>query len=561
MKNIPIGEVLKEYGYITQEQLQSALDYQSEHKNLRIGAVLLQLGYVTDKQVVEALAQRMGLKTVDLARVTLSADVVAKIPRALAAKYCILAVRANGQVLTVVTNDPLNFYGLEDIRQITGMSLEILLSERVPLEKAIDYYYAEVGARQAAVSANESSQEKAAVDEFSVDMRLADGEEEDAPIIRLLNSLVQRGISTNASDIHIEPFETQTIVRMRIDGAIVPYVILQRALQQPLIARIKIMSNLDIAEHRLPQDGHFRVLLENENINVRVSILPTAFGEKAVLRILANNARVIYAEQLGMNQEAYARFAPLLRRPNGIIYITGPTGSGKTTTLYMVLSQLAERQANIVTIEDPVEKNVAGVNQTQVNNIAGLTFEAGLRSLLRQDPDIIMVGETRDGETASISVRAAITGHLVLSSLHTNDAVSALVRLADMGVEQYLIASSVIGLVAQRLMRKLCPHCCRAEEPTPEERIMLGDKIPKVMRAVGCPQCNNTGYRDRVAIHEIVSIDKELRRLIVNHASVEEMQEYAIRVQGMKPLRQSALELVYQGQTTVEELMKVAYFE
>lgn len=559
MKNIPIGEVLKEYGYITQEQLQSALDYQREHRNLRVGQILLELGFVSDKQVVEALAQRMNLKTVDVSQLNINPEVVAKIPRALATKYHILAVGLSGQVLTVVTNDPLNFYALEDIRQITGLSLEILLSEQAPLDKAIEYYYAEVGARQAAVSANKSSQDRV-VDEFSVDMRLADGEEEDAPIIRLLNSLVQRGISTNASDIHIEPFDGQTTVRMRIDGVIVPYVTLQRALHQPLIARIKIMSNLDIAEHRLPQDGHFRVLLENENINVRVSILPTVFGEKAVLRILANNARVSYAEQFGMDDEAFARFKPILRNPNGIVYITGPTGSGKTTTLYMVLAMLSQRQANISTIEDPVEKNLPGINQTQVNPVAGLTFESGLRSLLRQDPDIIMVGETRDGETASISVRAAITGHLVLSTLHTNDAVSSLLRLADMGVERYLIASSVVGLVAQRLMRKVCPHCARRDVPTPEECVMLGVKAPQVMRAVGCPQCNNTGYRDRIAVHEIVNIDREMRRLIVAGATNEELYDHAVNVQKMKPLRQSAIELVLRGITTPEELLKITYF-
>lgn len=360
------------------------------------------------------------------------------------------------------------------------------------------------------------------------------GDDEEVPIIHLLNSLVERAIKSNASDIHIEPFERETKVRMRIDGVILEYVTLQRNVHQSLIARIKIMANLDIAEKRIPQDGHFRVRTEEGYVNIRVSLMPTVYGEKAVLRVLASSVPLDYAGQFGMDDYSYRQFLPVLSSSNGIIYITGPTGSGKSTTLYMILEYLSSRMVNVSTIEDPVEKNVPGVNQTQVNNVAGLTFDVGLRALLRQDPDIIMVGETRDGETAGTSVRAAITGHMVLSTLHTNDAVSSIVRLADMGVETYLIANSLTALVAQRLVRKVCPNCAGKMETTEEERKILGEDVHTVWRGMGCHQCNHTGYKGRTAVHEILTIDANIRRMISNHATVEEITKYAVEHQGMQ---------------------------
>ena len=401
MKNVRIGDILIEYGYITADQLDKALAYQKEHPELRIGQALQALGFVSEKQVLEALAKRLGLRTVDFAALTVDDRAVEKLPRELAVKYTMLVIGENGPLLTLAVNDPLNYYGIEDIRQLTGRDLEIVLAEEEPLKRAISYYYAEISARRAARSANDTFTGTAAGDELAIDMTVAG--DDDAPIIRLLNSLVQRASTTGASDIHIEPFEQGTVVRMRVDGVMVKCTDLQRAAHQPLIARIKIMSNLDIAEHRIPQDGHFRARLDNGlDVNVRVSILPTVFGEKAVLRLLASNARIQHAGQFGMDDETFHRFLPLLDRPNGIIYLTGPTGSGKTTTLYMVLESLSQRMVNISTVEDPVERNLQHINQTQVNPIAGLTFESGLRALLRQDPDIIMVGETRDAETASI---------------------------------------------------------------------------------------------------------------------------------------------------------------
>ena len=560
MKNVRIGDILIEYGYITADQLDKALAYQKEHPELRIGQALQALGFVSEKQVLEALAKRLGLRTVDFAALTVDDRAVEKLPRELAVKYTMLVIGENGPLLTLAVNDPLNYYGIEDIRQLTGRDLEIVLAEEEPLKRAISYYYAEISARRAARSANDTFTGAAAGDELAIDMTVAG--DDDAPIIRLLNSLVQRASTTGASDIHIEPFEQGTVVRMRVDGVMVKCTDLQRAAHQPLIARIKIMSNLDIAEHRIPQDGHFRARLDNGlDVNVRVSILPTVFGEKAVLRLLASNARIQHAGQFGMDDETFHRFLPLLDRPNGIIYLTGPTGSGKTTTLYMVLESLSQRMVNISTVEDPVERNLQHINQTQVNPIAGLTFESGLRALLRQDPDIIMVGETRDAETASISVRAAITGHMVFSTLHTNDALSSIVRLKDMGVEPYMIANSVVGLVAQRLMRQVCPNCARQVPVTDAERTLLGEDVPFVRRGAGCPQCSGTGYRGRIAIHELVFIDKQLRRMIVSGATQEEMTAYARKTQNMRSLRQSAVQLVRDGVTTPEELLKITYYE
>lgn len=553
-KNVPIGEVLKEHGYITEEQIAKAVAYQKENRGKRFGAILIEMGFVTEEQMLEALAARLNLKKVELDRLTVDSAAVEKIPRQLAEKYLILGVKYQGNVLTVVVNDPLDFYGLEDIRQTTGCELSLLLAGKRALSKAIAYYYADISAKQASRQANASIEETA-----PEEMAVEDGDGE-VPVINLLNSLIERAYSTRASDIHIEPFENKTVVRMRVDGTIVEFVTLKKMLQAPLIARIKILSNLDIAERRIPQDGHFRAKVEGEQLNIRVSLIPTVFGEKAVLRLLSGNAQIDNEKTFGMDVEDYEAFCGLLQAPNGIVYLTGPTGSGKTTTLYMVLEAISREQVNISTIEDPVEKNLPRVNQMQVNPVAGLDFEDGLRALLRQDPDVIMVGETRDAQTAEISIRAAITGHRVFSTLHTNDAVSTVIRLIDMGAEPYLIANSLVGAVAQRLMRKLCPHCKRERETTEQERRLLGADVRSVQEAVGCPYCNGIGYAGRIAIHEIFRVDREIRRMITQGAVMEDMEEYAIRTQGMQRLKDSALRLVKQGTTSVEEMLKVAYY-
>ena len=554
--NLRIGEVLTEKGYVTEEQITQALTYQKGHRDKRVGQILMELGFVTENQVLEALASKLHMEIVEVAQLVVEVEAVAMVDKNLAEKNLILPVRVRDHNMTLVTNDPLNYFALEEVRQQTGCHLEILLSEEEPLKQAISYYYAEVSARKAANQANvgfaTTDPEEFAVEDL-------ENSDDEAPIIRLLNSLIERAIKTEASDIHIEPFEKETRVRMRIDGVIMEYVTIQRNIHAPLIARIKILANLDIAEKRVPQDGHFRVSLDNGNVNIRVSILPTVFGEKAVMRILAATTHLEHADHFGMDDFSYQQFRPMLNYPNGIIYITGPTGSGKSTTLYMVLDYLSGRNVNISTIEDPVEKNLPGVNQTQINPVAGLTFDIGLRALMRQDPDIIMVGETRDGETAGTSVRAAITGHVVLSTLHTNDAVSSIVRLEDMGVETYLVANSLVGLVAQRLLRKVCPNCAHEMETTEQERIFMGEDVKTVWRGTGCSYCNNTGYKGRIAVHEILAIDNTIRRMIVDHASVEEITAYAKEHQHMRTLKESGLILVKEGVTTSEELMKISY--
>lgn len=557
MKNIPIGEVLKEKGYITESQLQSALQYQKEHRGMKLGQVLMELSYVTEYQVLTALSERLQTKLVDISQEEVSIEAVSMIPKSLAQKYLVLPVELENNILRIVTNDPLNYYGMEDIRQLTGCMLVVELCAEGPLKRAIEYYYSEIETKAAASDANQSMEDEISHELDILEIRKEDG---DAPIIKLLNTLILRGNATGASDIHIEPFNERTVVRMRIDGVMVESVTLQKNIHPSLITRIKIVSNLDIAEKRLPQDGHFRAQLGAMDVNVRVSVIPTIYGEKAVLRLLSNQSVIDHKGTYGMEREDYEKFQSMLKSPNGIIYLTGPTGSGKTTTLYMVLEEMVKRPVNISTIEDPVEKNINGISQMQVNQMAGLTFESGLRALLRQDPDIIMVGETRDSETASISVRAAITGHLVFSTLHTNSAIDSIIRLQDMGLEPYMVANSVVGIVAQRLVRKVCSECAKKRKATLEEQQFLGVDVQEIAEAQGCNVCNGTGYHGRTAIHEIILVDKEVRRMISEGCTMDDIQAYALNVQKMKTLKSAGIKLVRDGVTTLEELHKVTFY-
>ena len=547
-RNLRLGELLKEYGYITDSQLSAALKYQELNSDRRIGEVLIEFGFITEKQMLKALSDRMNLTWAEVEQVALDITAAELVSKSTAIRYQILPVCMKNDILTVLVNDPLNFYGLEEVRQATGCQLEIVLAEKEPLKRAINDCYAEIEAKQAAVRANSSAHEALIITD------------REAPIISLLDSLLKRAVAARASDIHIEPFEEETHVRMRIDGALLEYVTLFKTLHSSLISRIKIISELDIAERRLPQDGHMKATINEQNTNIRVSIVPTVYGEKAVLRLLDNNSIIDNSGTFGMQQSDYNKFIGLLGAPNGIIYLTGPTGSGKTTTLYMVLEHLRKRNVNISTIEDPVEKNIAGINQMQVNTVADLTFEKGLRALLRQDPDIIMVGETRDNETAAISVRAAITGHLVLSTLHTNDACSLPVRLNDMGVEPYLLSNSLTGVVAQRLLRKVCPNCCEEVVPTDRELELLGIASAgniRLKKTKGCFKCNNTGYKGRTAVHEILAADSEVKKLIAQRAPTEDIEKYAVTIQGMTTLKSAAARLVLDGVTTFEEYMRV----
>ena len=556
IKNIPIGELLKNYGYITEEQLNTALEHQKQNRSKRLGDILIELGFVTEYQKLEALGQKLDIPVIKLDSTAADLNAVDKIPKSLAFKYNLIALREEKGSLVVVIDDPLNFFAIENIRQAVKMPIEICLAETKQISAALDYYYSELDAKEAASNAKKNITPITLAPDI-----VDDAASNEVPVVKLLNSLLARGYNTNASDIHIEPFADMINIRIRVDGTIVDYMTLSPNVHQPLIARIKILSNLDIAEKRAPQDGHFRINIESSDLNIRVSLIPTIYGEKAVLRLLALNTKIDHSNSFGMLPHNYQKMLQALQSPHGMVYMTGPTGSGKTTTLYMILEYLSRRTVNIVTVEDPVERNLAKVNQVQVNPASGLTFDSGLRSILRQDPDIIMVGETRDAETASISVRAAITGHLVLSTLHTNDATSSIIRLIDMGIPTYMIASSLVAIVAQRLVRKVCDNCAYEYEPDDTERKALGVPVEKLRRGKGCHICNNTGYKGRVAVHEMLLIDLNIRNMITAGATNEQIFEYAIKQQGMTTLRQEATDLVLNGTTTVEELLKTAYYE
>ncbi len=541
-----IGEILKELGYVTDQELKEALAYQRTHKGMRLGKAMMELELISEEQMLKALGMRLGLKLEDPSRLQVDLEAVARLPERSAQQYQVLPVRAEEGVLTVLINDPLDLYSLEDIRQTTGMDLELRLCRAEPLEQKIRYYYAEIRARRAAGEANAFRRQPG---------------EGTAPVVRLLDDLLQRARRNDASDIHIEPFADEVTVRMRIDGVMADFVTLKKELHQPLIARLKVLGKMDIAEHRLPQDGHFRVTVDGEIVNTRVSVMPAVHGEKAVIRLLSAGDRIDHKDTFGMSSRDYGLLKRMLKAPNGLIYLTGPTGSGKTTTLYMVLDELAKGPVNICTIEDPVEQELPKISQSQVNGQIGLTFETGLRALLRQDPDIIMVGETRDEETAAVSVRAAITGHLVLSTLHTNDAVSSIIRLEDMGIAPYLASASLVGIVAQRLVRKLCPRCARLAEATQEDQRLIGKKVEKVWVPTGCPACGGTGYRGRTAIHEILTIDRQIRQMIADRAPQEAILTYAVKEQQMRTLKGCGAELVEQGTTSVDELRKAVYHD
>ena len=378
--------------------------------------------------------------------------------------------------------------------------------------------------------------------------------------VELLEKLLLDGYRKSASDIHIEPREDSLMIRIRVDGMLVEHMRLELEIHPSLTARVKIISGMDIAEKRLPQDGHCKVTVDGVEMDLRASSVPTVYGEKIVLRFLNTHVHVEHEDSFGMDEENYKKVLEILKRPNGIIYITGPTGSGKTTTLYLILERLVKAPVNIMAIEDPVEKMIEGINQIQVMEQTGLTFEKGLRVIMRQDPDIIMVGETRDHETAKISVSAAITGHLVLSTLHTNDAVSAVIRMEDMGIEPYLVANSLSGVVAQRLARKVCLHCSE-KIPVSEEETALGIRTKTVRRAVGCELCNGTGYKGRVAIHEVVVIDKHIRGMIAEKRTVEEIYQYVEKKQNIRRLKADMIRLVEEGVTTIDELLRLTYGE
>jgi len=556
-KQLRLGEVLLEAGYITEEQLNQALSLQKQStEKKRLGAVLIDNNIITEDRLNTALAQRLNIKYVAMSDAPVDLDAVKLIPKAVASKHCLIAIANEQGLLRININDPLDYYAIEDVKLITHMQLDVQVCNRADIMRSISEAYSEIETKDAASGANETAGATETLGYVDIS-ETAD----DTPIVTLLNSTLYKAHSAGASDVHIEPFDEHTLFRIRVDGLIVDYLSLSVSLHNSIVARIKILAGMDIAEKRAPQDGHFRAKLEDIEINVRVSSLPTVYGEKIVMRFMGQSGALDNAGTFGMEQEDYDKMSKMLAVPHGVVYVTGPTGSGKTTTLYMIMEKLAKRNVNISTIEDPVERNLAKINQTQINPLAGLTFETGLRSILRQDPDIIMIGETRDSETASIGVRAALTGHLVMSSLHTNDSVSAVVRLIDMGVEDYLLANSLIGVLAQRLVKKICQFCYEEYTPDENEIRMLGGAHPETLaRGKGCHNCNNTGYKGRVAIHEIMVIDSTIRSMISRSAPTEEIYAYVRENNKVKFLSESLVRMVLEKKTSMEELLKLTYF-
>lgn len=558
MKNGPIGEYLVEKGLITREQLAIALEKKKTERGKLFGEIVVELGFISDIKFSQCLAEQLQVPFVDLSQTKLDTEVIMKIPEAIAKKYTVIAIGIQNRKLMVATNDPVNFYIFEDIKVISGMEVLPVLASKDQILKAIGRCYS-ARTVDTVVEAATTQYEDAAAAEAAATTDPAE-RIENAPIVKLASTIIENAFRAEATDIHIEPFKTFTRVRIRCNGDLIELMELTNAMHTALITRYKLISGMNIAEKRIPQDGRFSQEVDGVKLDVRVSSLPMVYGEKIVIRILATgDVGVRKITDLGMNDYNYKRFASMLKVPQGVVLVTGPTGSGKSTTLYAALGEIAKPNVNVVTVEDPVEKNIEGVNQCQVNTKAGMTFAAALRSILRQDPDIVMIGEMRDQETAEIAIRAAITGHLVLSTLHTNDSASTISRLVDMGVQPYMVASSLIGIVAQRLVKKICPICKKPRISTAEENELMGiDRSITIYDAVGCDKCNHTGYRGRTAIHEILLCTPEMTAIIARNAKTDEIAACA-KQNGTKLLRDNVSDLVQAGETTMDELIRVTY--
>ena len=549
-----IGEALVEAGLINNEQLDAALDIQKK-ANRRIGEVLVDLGFVTESQIIHTLEYLYHIPYIDLSTRTIERSVIALVSEGLAQKHGIIPVELENGVLSIAMADPLDFYAIDDAQIVTGYVLKIFMSTRAEIDVAINRYYGREGAEKAV----EDLQKEFSLTELSSLADLSESEVASAPVVRLVNSMISHAVKANASDIHIEPTKNELRVRFRIDGDLTEVMHSSMSAHSAIVTRIKIIGQMDIAEKRIPQDGRVEVTIDGKEIDLRLSILPTVYGEKVVLRILGSQTEAKNVEELGFTEENLEMFKKIISSPNGVILVSGPTGSGKTTTLYTVLKELNKPNVNIITVEDPVEYKMDGITQVQVNPKANLTFAAGLRSILRQDPDIILIGEIRDSETAEIAIRAAITGHLVLSTIHTNDAASSVARLVDMGIEPFLVSSAVVGIIAQRLVKCICPRCKTEYRPDHNEMMQLKLKeIQPLYKGAGCPACNFSGYQKRVAIHEVLVVTKEIRDLIDRRASIDQIKQMISRY-GTTSLRDNCRQLVLDGITTTAELARVTY--
>ena len=556
-RKMRLGDVLVNDGAITQEQLMEGLALQKEQKK-RLGLTLVDAGFTTEEAIAKALSRQMGYDMVDLRDVVIPKEIQELISVDILKKYTMLPYEYSAQgmnVIRVAMADPMDMAATDDINIITNLQVEPVVATPKSILMTIDKYY---GQRDVLSKLDEYTKEKEALEEeeemYSEDVN-------NSPIVQLVKSMIEQAVRQRASDIHIEPMEKQVRIRYRIDGALYEKQVYSYRILPAIVARIKIIGGMDIAEKRKPQDGRITQVVDRMEYDIRVSVLPTVYGEKIVMRLTSKTALTKEKSQLGFSPEEMKVFDHILSNPHGILLVTGPTGSGKSTTLYTALSELNSEDVNIITVEDPVEANIDGINQVQTNNKANLTFASALRSILRQDPDIIMIGEIRDTETAAIAVQASITGHLVVSTLHTNSAASTITRLADMGIEPYLIADSTVGIIAQRLVRRLCPSCKTEYTPDAEERELLnikGDEPVKIYKPCGCSLCDNTGYKGRIGVYEIMEVTHDLKYIIARGGNADEIKECALK-EGMSTLRMSATRYVMQGITSVSEMKKVSF--
>jgi type IV pilus assembly protein PilB len=552
--SLKLGDLLVQSGMITEEQLEEALRSQTRSKK-RLGCILVEKGFLTEWQLAEVLSRQIKVPLVSLARYRPMGEALKLIPKNVAKRLELLPLALlDNNRLMIAMADPLNVLAIDEVKILTGMELEIGIATPSEIERELDKFYEVQGSLEEAIV--EVVETESGEMDLDREERMAGAD--DAPVVKLVNTILEQGAKEGASDVHIEPFEKVTRVRFRVDGALYDALDFPKKLHPAVCSRIKIMANIDISEKRRPQDGRILIKAANRKIDLRVSTLPTIYGEKVVLRLLDQANAMVGLEKLGLFPEEREVLDDMIHRPYGIVLVTGPTGSGKSTTLYSLLEQISKPEVNIITVEDPVEYTMTGINQVQLNEKAGLTFGEALRSILRQDPDKIMVGEIRDLETGQLAVRAALTGHLVLSTLHTNDAPSASIRLIEMGIAPFLVASSLIGVVAQRLVRKLCDNC--KEEYEIPESVLIDTGLPPGTRAykpVGCDVCRTTGYKGRSAVFEIMKVDEVIQSLILENASANRIRKEAIS-RGMKTLRQSGLRKVTEGITSLEEVLQVS---
>lgn len=556
VKSKRLGDLLIEVGFLTREQLDEALSIQ-RNTGKKLGEVLNDEKIVSEKQIIEALEFQLGVPHVDLTKVSIDVECVKLIDETLAKRYLLIPLFKKEKTLTVAMSDPTNIFAIDDIRMSTGLEINPVIGTKKEIVAAIEQYY-------------DTENAKKALEEFEKDETLEEVEAlneaeltqlNNAPVVKLVNSIIKQAANKKVSDIHIEPFEKYIKVRFRIDGDLREIMTPSKTVHGALTTRIKIMAKMNIVEKRIPQDGRIEMNVDGRAVDLRVSVLPTVHGEKVVIRLLDSENFMLSKEELGFTQTNLKKFDSIIQNPNGIILVTGPTGSGKSTTLYTVLRELSDPRKNIITVEDPVEYQLDGVNQVNVNASVGLTFASSLRSILRQDPDVIMIGEIRDEETAQIAVRAAITGHLVLSTMHTNDTASTVARLVDTGVEPYLVSSSLKGVTAQRLVKRICIDCKTTYQASEEEKKILGlNHMENLVlhKGNGCNTCGDSGYKGRIAIHEILSVDAKIRGLIDKSATTDEIRK-GTEIQKMTTLRDNCIELALKGITTIEQVLEVSY--